>query len=193
MGVITISWDDTQTSTDDISYSEWNNMVTYIKSHAGWKLYTSGSTGAVSSGTTVTIASSLPVKKIWKLVLWGEPSGDSARPDLRLNGITSGSYSRVYISDTTIYHYTEQDRFYSGDTGGGTNRWVTYMFTGKNGGDHLFIRNAQDSGGTCSSSMIQLEGCVSTTDDLSSVQIVVDGGYTDLKYALYYQDDIESL
>lgn len=35
MGVVKISWDSTQSSTDDITHTEWNSMVDYIKNSTG--------------------------------------------------------------------------------------------------------------------------------------------------------------
>ena len=186
-----MAWDDIQTASDNIDYNEWNTMVTDIKNHWGWRFYGSGS----ATGQSTFTISSLPSKYMWKLYVILTPN-DNSWLKFRINGDSGSNYDYYQIEGTTVNDYKNQGQVHLGDSTSGMPLPLEILFNGKVGSGgkinvQLHRHDTRPSDGK--SFQIMDANYHGGSSDVSSVSFNIDSGSFDIKYALYYEEDIENL
>jgi hypothetical protein len=129
-----MAWDDTQTATDTITYTEWNNMVTYVKNPdeatsysidiASTPIITVEATGITVDGTITVGAYTLTIDETASLSDYLHTSGGTVTGDLTMSGadIVLGTQSIGYDNTGGLSFDADNNATLSGDltVSGGT-------------------------------------------------------------------------
>jgi hypothetical protein len=122
-----MAWDDTQTATDTITYTEWNNMVTYVKNPdeatsysidiASTPIITVEATGITVDGTITVGAYTLTIDETASLSDYLHTSGGTVTGDLTMSGgdIVLGTQSIGYDNTGGLSFDASNNATFSGE------------------------------------------------------------------------------
>ena len=183
-------------NTDTASIQKYNG--TAWENAFSWHLYKSGSTGVLASGAIYSITG-LPSKRLWKLVIVAQADATDENKTMwiYLNGDSgTTNFHHKYISGTTI---SQEDVDSFRWIYGGANdviHGVALIQGWKGAGNKLHVSlDAKSTVNKDGTRYLEFGGYYDNAlTDLTEIDLrFANGGWTDCKYALYYQDDIEGL